>query len=94
MNTASLPIISETKMDIEEPSLTDKYVVPTPEGLKFFNISGKETLQLFDFNGRLIGSKSLSQGPQDSYKWFISYPNKGWVRILRNGKVSICKFVK
>ena len=94
MSTASLPIISKTKMDIVEPSSTDKYVVPTPEGLMFFNISGEETLQLFDFNGRLIASKSLSQGPQELYKWFISYPNKGWVRILRNGKVSICKFVK
>ena len=94
MSTASLPIISKTKMDIGESSSNGKYVVPTPEGLKFFNISGEETFQLFDFNGRLIASKSLSQGPQESYKWFISCPNKGWVRILRNGKVSICKFVK
>tara|TARA_Y100000385_G_scaffold165735_2_gene171794 strand:- start:98 stop:1699 length:1602 start_codon:yes stop_codon:yes gene_type:complete len=94
MNTASLPIRSKAKMGLRELSSTDKYVVPLSEGLRFFNISGEETFQLFDFNGRLLAKKSLSQGPEDSYDWLISCPTSGWVRILRNGKVSICKFVK
>ena len=88
----TVPIKSKTKLDLEDRSSKNDFVVLIEGGLRILGITGDEKLELIDAQGRLIAKKELNQMPSDSFDWLTFTPRIGWLRIERKGQATICKF--
>jgi len=94
-SSVKIPIRSKTKLGLEEESWIPKDMITIIDGgIRIFALSGKEKLELVDAQGRMIARKQLNQPPSNSIDWIISTPKMGWLRIMRDGQTTICKFTQ
>jgi hypothetical protein len=90
-----IPIRSKTKLGLEEKPWTPEDMITIIDGgIRVFALSGKEKLELVDAQGRIIARKELNQSPSSAIDWLISVPKMGWLRIIRDGQTTICKFAQ
>ncbi|MDG1880964.1 MAG: endonuclease [Schleiferiaceae bacterium] len=94
-SSVKIPIRSKTKLGLEEEPWTPEDMITIIDGgIRVFALSGKEKLELVDAQGRIIARKELNQSPSSAMDWLISVPKMGWLRIIRDGQTTICKFAQ